>query len=70
MLCIVAARTLNLILLDAATKAKHSKIVARQLSDVQLGTNKSLYFSVLHRSTGTPLFFRALRERPQQEVSD
>jgi hypothetical protein len=57
MLRILAARTLSLILLDAAANVKHGEIVARQLSEV-------------HRSTVALLIFRALRERPQREVSD
>jgi hypothetical protein len=57
MLRIVAARTLNLILLDAAARARHGKIAGHQSSDI-------------HRSTGAPLFFRALRERQHQELSD
>jgi hypothetical protein len=43
MLLTVAARTLNLILLDVASREKHREIVARQSSDV-------------YRSTGVPLF--------------
>jgi hypothetical protein len=57
MLRIVSARTFNLILLNVAARAKHGEMVACQSSEVQ-------------RSTGAPLFFRALRERPNREVSD
>jgi hypothetical protein len=47
MLCIVAARTFNLILLDVAAREKHSKIVVRQSSDVHRWTGAPLFFSVL-----------------------
>jgi hypothetical protein len=64
MLRMVAARTLNLVLLDPAAREKNPArmyvhIVARQSSDV-------------HRSTvaAAPLFFYALLERPNREISD
>jgi hypothetical protein len=53
MLCSIAAQALNLILLDAAARAKHGEILTHQSSNV-------------HRSTGEPLF---LCERPHREIS-
>jgi hypothetical protein len=56
-LCIVAVRTLILIILDVAARAKQSEIVARQSRNV-------------HHSTGAPLFFCVLHEQLHREVSD